>query len=342
MHQSDDNITVDMVIPAVPKISVIIPVYNTEEYLENCLNSLIKQTMQDFEVICVNDGSSDGSGVILEQFKRLDPRFMVISQDNRGQSSARNKGMAHARGEYIYFLDSDDAIHPQLLEITYFFAEKFNADMVCFKNDSELKKKSSVSLHVKTYANFSDISFRLTANPLLGFKKTKRFRWKMDYGPYCKLLKRELLNGIEFIEGHYFEDIAHTLLICKKHPKTVLLDEVLYFYTYRDTSTMGQAKNINTNNIKDYHYILSAVYEAYRTAPKGELDFIAKEIVFLSLKHQLKKINREDIQKQKELYYVFIEELTDLNSKGLIRFEWALSSIRYWLKFKGLIKKGNR
>ena len=102
-----------------PKISVIIPVYNVEEYLPVCLDSVLAQTFSDFEAVCVNDGSPDNSAAILEKYAKKDARIKVVSRPNGGLSAARNTGLENACGEYIYFLDSDDYIHPQLLEILY-------------------------------------------------------------------------------------------------------------------------------------------------------------------------------------------------------------------------------
>jgi glycosyltransferase involved in cell wall biosynthesis len=101
-----------------PKVSIIIPVYNTEAYLERALTSVLSQTYRDFEAICVNDGSTDNSLAILESYAQKDSRIKIISQDNQGLSMARNNGLKEAQGEYVYFFDSDDALHPQMLEIT--------------------------------------------------------------------------------------------------------------------------------------------------------------------------------------------------------------------------------
>ena len=93
-----------------PKVSVIVPVYNTEKYLRQCLDSVVNQTLQDIEVICIDDGSTDDSKRILDEYAHRDARILVYSKENGGQSSARNKGMDLAQGDYLYFLDSDDYI----------------------------------------------------------------------------------------------------------------------------------------------------------------------------------------------------------------------------------------
>ena len=115
-----------------PKVSVIIPVYNTEPWLKECLDSVLRQTMAGFEVICVDDGSTDRSGAILKDYAARDARFCVISQKNKGQSAARNAGINVARGTYIYFLDSDDYIEPDLLETACRELDKKKLDIVFF------------------------------------------------------------------------------------------------------------------------------------------------------------------------------------------------------------------
>ena len=102
-----------------PAISIIIPMYGVEKYLRRCLDSVLNQTFTDWQAICVDDGSPDKSGEIAEEYAKRDKRFVVIHKENGGLSDARNAGMPHATGDYILYIDSDDFIHPQTLEIAY-------------------------------------------------------------------------------------------------------------------------------------------------------------------------------------------------------------------------------
>ena len=114
------------------QISIIIPVYNVEKYLRECLNSILNQTFQDFEIICVDDGSTDKSLEILQEYKKKDDRFVILQQRHSGAGSARNNGIRLAEGKYIQFLDADDYFEPDLLEEMYNHAERFDADLtVC-------------------------------------------------------------------------------------------------------------------------------------------------------------------------------------------------------------------
>ena len=115
-----------------PQISVVVPVYNVEKYLRECLDSLANQTFEDFEVICVNDGSDDSSLSILEEYASEDERFKIVSQENKGLSGARNTGMNYIKGRYLLFLDSDDWLELNALELLYNHANALNSEMVIF------------------------------------------------------------------------------------------------------------------------------------------------------------------------------------------------------------------
>ena len=113
------------------KISVIIPVYNVEKYLRRCLDSVINQTFRDLEIICVNDGSTDGSAEVLEEYKNKDKRIVLLNRENAGPGAARNAGLKIAKGKYISFIDSDDWIDLDFFEKLYTAAEKYDADAAC-------------------------------------------------------------------------------------------------------------------------------------------------------------------------------------------------------------------
>ena len=126
-----------------PKISVIIPVYNAEEYLEECLNSVLGQSMKEIEVICINDGSTDNSLSILKQFRDRDERLHIISQDNESAGAARNRGLEVAKGEYLSFLDADDFFESHMLSTAHEKAKKYEADIVVFRSNQFDERRQS-------------------------------------------------------------------------------------------------------------------------------------------------------------------------------------------------------
>lgn len=125
-----------------PLISVIIPVYNVERYLAQCLDSVIHQTYANLEIICINDGSKDGSGDILEQYAQMDRRMIIIDQENQGLSGARNTGLRHVHGKYVMFVDSDDWIEPETCEDAVTVAEDYCADLVLWSYTREFEHKT--------------------------------------------------------------------------------------------------------------------------------------------------------------------------------------------------------
>ena len=113
-----------------PKISVLVPIYNVEKYLEECLESIISQTLQDIEVICINDGSTDGSLKIIKKYAKNDPRFVIINKKNSGYGDSMNRGLAKATGEYIGIVESDDWVEKDMFESLYSLAKENEAEVV--------------------------------------------------------------------------------------------------------------------------------------------------------------------------------------------------------------------
>lgn len=193
------------------KISVIVPIYNVEKYLARCLDSVVGQTFRDIEIICVNDGSTDKSLSIAEQYAKKDGRISLINQENKGLSAARNVGMRIARGKYISFVDSDDWIDLDFLEKLYDAAESCGADAAC----SEIKRphasgKNPYKLKFESSQVLSAVSdkYRVLEIP------RRCYVWNKIY------LRSELeRQNLRFVEGRMFEDVYFTprfLFDCKK------------------------------------------------------------------------------------------------------------------------------
>lgn len=135
-----------------PLVSVLVPVYNVENFLERSIKSVLSQTLSDIELILVNDGSTDSSGDICDEFARDDKRVRVIHKENEGFYSARNVGLRYAKGEYIYFMDSDDWIEDNLLEVNYNLGKKYNAEVVLFGHYRDNFKEDSHSTRLEPYS----------------------------------------------------------------------------------------------------------------------------------------------------------------------------------------------
>ena len=293
-----------------PKISVVLPIYNVEKYLRRCLNSLLNQTFTDFEAICVNDGSLDKSLHILEEYASKDLRIKIITQENQGLSMARNNGLKIAQGDYIYFLDSDDAIHPKLLEITYNFASKYEADMVCFG----FEKSDGVEYAPKNI-NIENLDYVVTDNALkLALSKSK---FRIPFNVWTKFYKKEILDDISFIKGIYYEDYPHTYAVLAKKPKTVAINAKLYYYTLNMQSISNQ--KITVKQLRDFHEGIKYVYDAYNKPELAcQMKKIKQGLMPKLLKTQLKRCKTASNDIKKDMYKTFSAELKDLFAKDLV------------------------
>lgn len=219
-------------------VSVIIPVYNVEEYLRECVDSVLMQTYKNLEIIIINDGSTDSSGEICDEYIEKDERITVVHQKNGGLSAARNKGLSEANGEYVYFLDSDDYILPETLEKLYEIAECDNSDFVYFDAVSFADGNFSVSQNYIRKNSYETC---------VGMEMLEKLWKNSDYHSAVPLLflKKSFLdkNKIEFINGILYEDMIFTYqaFCCAKTVSQCR--DALYYRRYRESSIMTSKKN---------------------------------------------------------------------------------------------------
>lgn len=212
------------------RFSVVIPVYNVEPYLRECLDSMLNQSYADWEVVCVNDGSTDGSTAILEEYALKDVRFNIITQPNGGLSAARNTGIKETKGDYILFLDSDDRLEPDALQV---LSEHLNGeDMLCFSGRRFFEETNSINpadeLPEKKYD--SGMAY-YNENALL----------HRDFAFVCVVLrayKRTFLveNSLRFKEGIFHEDNLFTPMACFYAKSVRVINASLYIYRVRANS----------------------------------------------------------------------------------------------------------
>ena len=223
-----------------PKISVIVPVYNVERYLKKCIDSILAQTYQNFELILVDDGSEDNSGMICDSYKEKDNRIQVIHKINGGLSDARNAGIEVACGEYLSFIDSDDWVHPDFLRVLYDNANVYNADI------------SVVNLH-KEYDDGRIEKIEKIKEELLSKKDALKNLY--DAGIYMnvacnKLYKKSLFSDIKYPVGKLHEDGFTTYKLLYKANSVFFSDRDLYSYYQRKESIMNQT--FSENRIHEY------------------------------------------------------------------------------------------
>ena len=218
------------------KISVIIPVYNVEKYLSRCLDSIINQTYRNLEIIIVDDGSKDSSGKIADKYANEDSRIVVIHQENKGISAARNVGMSIASGRYILFEDSDDYVDYRCIEKLYNIIIEYDVDVACCKIEVIYESvQSEVSLVEKSQTNEN-----VAVDVISGEDVTKSLLCdKMKNYVSGKLFKSEIL--VNFIDGRIYEDVAWAYLVFDNAKKVAFIDMPLSYYCIRPTSITGVA-----------------------------------------------------------------------------------------------------
>ena len=228
-------------------ISIIVPVYNVEQYLEKCVKSIIAQTYKNIEIILVDDGAKDNSGKMCDELALLDERIKVIHKQNGGLSDARNHGMKIATGEYIGFVDSDDYIAEDMFETLYKTIKENEAD-ISIVSFYEMYKGRLIG--VRDSGNLEIMNKEEAMKELLIDTKIQSYAWN-------KLFKRDLFSDLQFPTGKNFEDIATTLLLFEKCDKVALLEVPKYYYLRRDDSIVG------VRNSKTYTDYLEVIYDKY-------------------------------------------------------------------------------
>lgn len=218
------------------KISVIIPVYNVENYLCECVESIVGQTYKNLEIILVDDGSTDNSGYLCDEFKKNDSRIIVIHKKNGGLSDARNYGLNNMTGDFVTFVDSDDFLSKYAIEIMYKYASEMNSDLVFTKNavrfnDGEIAgvASSNDSYDVKLFSKEEILEYTF-------YQKTN------VTGAPGKLYSKSIFeNGLRFPYGVYFEDLATTYQFIMKSEKVIMVDAPLYAYRMRNDGIIHQS-----------------------------------------------------------------------------------------------------
>ena len=225
-----------------PKISVVLPIYNVENYLRECLDSLKNQTLKDLEFICINDGSTDGTQAILDEYAQNDERFVLVYQENQGQGAARNYGIDIARGEYLAFVDPDDWVELDAFEKLYVFAVVKNADVVQFDykiHDEYSKKIKKINLKTNLEKIFKK---RL---PTLDYYTWRDFPngclSNLDFHSITRVYKTEFVRnkGCKYALAKRAEDHIFVQGITLLADKVFYLPEYLYHYRCRSGSTVN-------------------------------------------------------------------------------------------------------
>lgn len=275
-----------------PRLSVIVPVYNVERYINWCLASLCGQTYSDFDIICVNDGSTDGSLELLREWEKTDSRISIIDKPNGGLSSARNAGIDAAKTEYVCFLDSDDRFHPETCEQIVSIFDRTNADVLTFGATCYPPSESYPWLD--DVLSPRDCEYTCFSGDILFKEKSRPFAWRTA----CKT---SFLNRyqIRFDESVRFgEDQVFDFAIYPRSSKTVFSSLKLYDYRVSREGSLMHKMNLDTNaKLHEHVKIVDAVLSDWN---KGDLlkpyenilfDWIVEFVVFDALKLSKEECN---------------------------------------------------
>lgn len=300
-------------------ISVIVPAYNVEKYLEKCVESLIKQTYSNLEIILVDDGSTDNTGDLCDVYSKKDNRIKVIHKKNGGQSEARNYALDIAKGKYITFLDSDDYVSNDYIEYMYNLLRNNGADIsICDVQivNFENKKYKTDETEVKVYTTKEAFENLLYSEGI-------------EVAVYAKLYLKEYFDNIRFPVGEKYEDIAIIAVLMDKAKKIVYGNKKCYFYYTRQGSTSKSGFNKNElDYIKNVGVMLEYIKQNY---PDIENAILRYELysrfrilrILLFSKNKNNKIQRETIKNIKML-----DKIVYRNSRTPRRDKIAIITLR--------------
>lgn len=255
-------------------VSIIIPIYNVEKYLEKCIKSMINQTYRNLEIILINDGSTDESAKICEKYKEQDSRIVFINKKNGGAASAKNEGLKIAKGDYITFIDSDDFIEPDMIEYMVNTIKKYNSDIIqcsftnLYKNTEKFKQDKIIEQKIGSKDFF------------------KLFLIKWDSSLFWnKLFKREVIENIFFKEGRCIDDEFFTYKCVINSKSIVTSNKIVYNYRMRKSGVMkseSSQKQILKDRIDYLYERYELVRKKYKDLDKNFLEHLLTYYLIIS------------------------------------------------------------
>lgn len=335
------------------KISVIVPIYKVENYLEKCLNSITNQTYKNLEIILIDDGSPDNCGEICERYALEDERIKVIHKENGGLSAARNTGIDVSTGKYVVFVDSDDWIAEDYCEVLFDALVNNDADVAAVDYYMIDENEKILNIDSQTDDGFSETVIYEKSEiikEMLAYKTFKNFAWN-------KIYKTEMLRNNKFPEGVNYEDTIFTCDLLHKCSKIVFITKKCYYYLQRGNSItrMHTEKNmcdfarsaeyrfnkvcimypeLETNNI--YSLLTSTLalgsmqassekrYRSVEEHIEGFIEIIKNYLMknedeILRLANDYQKLSIYLIKYNTELWYNFLEKRKELKEKGILK-----------------------
>ncbi len=304
------------------KISVIVPVYNVEEYLKRCLDSIINQTYKNLEIILINDGSTDNSGMICDEYKKIDHRIKVIHKKNEGQSKTRNRGIDIAKGEYISFIDSDDFIHKDFYKELMNLIEKNESTLaICgyqtFTKEEEIKQTTTIK------------RTKLTNSEALGCLFDKQ-TYKIENYLCNKLYHKDLFNEIRMPVNDIYEDISIMYKLFDKAKNISFVSKDMYYYFQRANSS---SRKVSVKNIKD-RVNITIERKKYIDEKYPEL---LEKTNFYSFKASIVNFLVIARNKDKKAYFSDLMNKEYINYKKYIKLNGLTNALKYESKSRKIL-----
>lgn len=317
------------------KVSIIIPVYNTQVYLKDCLESIINQSFKDIEIICINDGSTDGSLGILKEYANMDNRILIINKENGGQALARNIGLQSSQGKYIVFVDSDDWVDLDMVEKLYNYAEQLKCDLV-FCEIALFNEKNNFFYQYE----WCKIPKRakILNNPFHWLNVYNDF-YNFFTGPFGKIYRKDLLlmHKIEFPVGLFYEDSPFVYKCLLNSRKIYTIEESLYKYRFNRTGS-------TLTNEGKLHYHIFEIMKINKTIINEKLEYRVLNDPFIVkvIKEYIAAFMRIHKKFQKDFFYRIKEEFHKMSIKQNKDIPFGIRILFYifkkfgWFPFKAL------
>ena len=305
------------------KVSIIIPIYNAQKYLKECLDSILHQTYQNLEIVCINDGSKDNSLDILETYQTNYPDlFKIKTIENGGQANARNVGMDLSTGDYIMFVDSDDVIEEDMVE--NMLQKSKDCDMVVCNIDRIFDGKFDAF-----QKNFSyDTTFNIQG--ITTIQEHPEIICFITGAPYAKLLNRQFMNDndIRFVKGYIYEDQMFTQKILSSNPTIAFDNRAYYKYFVRSGTTMTS----KTSRVSDMFFAYETLYNYYKEKGlekqyKEELDFLCLYHVMIGTSFRLFKSGQANVFKAISTCRQFIRKYNCKKNNKYIKEKGFVSTL---------------
>lgn len=323
------------------KVSIILPIYNVEAYLEECIGSLLNQTLKEIEIIAINDGSTDRSKEIIDKYRHCNKNIIYLEQKNQGVSVARNLGLQYARGKYVLYMDSDDYLEHECLQLLYDKAEKTHSSIVIYSH-REIYERKQENLIVPVIINIDDTK-KYKGHEVADMV----LRGKFLGTPWNKLFRRDDLirEGIEFEPGRYVQDWYPIFVQIYKSQTISFLNKPLYSYRIRETSTTGKKTQ---KNIDDYTHAATQIisYAKKEKLNENSIRVIKCSAIATILRRYyelnlLKKKNdyRKIEERHKEVFEISPKQILECKDIGYrIKIELMAYKLRLYHVLKKYIK----